>query len=394
MGLPLEGLVVVDLTRVLAGPFCTMMLADLGAEVLKIERPKTGDDARAFSPFAGGESAYFMSVNRGKKSATLNLQHPRGAELLRRLARRADVLVENFKPGVMKKLSLDYEALARENPRLIYAASSGFGQSGPYSHLPAYDLIIQGMGGMMSITGPDAETPTKVGSSIADIFAGVFTVVGILAALHTRERTGRGQAVDVAMLDCMVAVLESALARFFASGVSPVPVGNRHPSIAPFCTLRTADGAINIACGNDELWRRFCELVGLPELVTDPRAAENRARVENWMELEPTVLAAMKHRTTGEWMATLRDAGVPCGPILNMAEIAVDPHVLARQMLVEVVHPVAGRLRVPGVPIKLSETPGAVRGPAPLLGQHNEEIWGSVGVLPEELGALQREGVL
>ena len=258
---PLEGLVVIDMTRVLAGPFCTMMLADMGAEVIKVERPSTGDDSRAFGPFVKGESAYFMSVNRGKKSVTVDLKAPEGKALLLDLVRKADVLVENFKPGVMKKLGLDYATLREVNPRLVYAASTGFGQSGPYSARPAYDLVIQAMGGVMSITGPDADHPTKVGSSVSDIFAGVFTCIGILAALNHRHRTGQGQMVDVAMLDCMVAILENAVARYAASGQSPAPIGNRHPSIAPFSTLKASDGMLAIACGNDALFQRFCEHV-------------------------------------------------------------------------------------------------------------------------------------
>ncbi|HNV72502.1 MAG TPA: CaiB/BaiF CoA-transferase family protein, partial [Candidatus Ozemobacteraceae bacterium] len=312
---PLHGLVVVDLTRVLAGPFCTMLLADMGAEVLKIERPEGGDDSRAFGPFVKGESAYFMSINRGKKSATLNMKHPEGKKMLKELIAGADVLVENFKPGVMSRLGLGWEHLKELNPRLVYAASSGFGQTGPYSERPAYDLIIQGMGGLMSITGPDAQHPTKVGSSVADIFAGIFSAVGILAALYSRERTGRGQQVDVGMLDCMVAILENAISRFVTSGKNPEPIGNRHPSIAPFCTVTTADGAMNIACGNDELWRKFCLLTGLNELSADERFATNPSRVEHFEALEPLINATTRSRPTAEWLSVLQAGGIPCGPI-------------------------------------------------------------------------------
>jgi CoA:oxalate CoA-transferase len=392
---PLNGIVVVDLTRVLAGPFCTMLLADLGAEVIKIERPDGGDDSRAFGPFVQGESAYFMSINRGKKSATLNLKHPQGKELLQALVAKADILVENFKPGVMDRLGLGYAALSALNPRLIYAASSGFGQTGPYSDRPAYDLIIQGMGGLMSITGPDARHPTKVGSSIADIFAGVFTTIGILAALHARAKTGRGQLVDVGMLDCMVAILENAVARYVATGTDPQPIGNRHPSIAPFATFTTADGAINLAIGNDELWKKFCGLVGAPALADDPRYATNPLRVQHWADLEIDLNKILAGRTTAAWLELFQAKGIPSGPINSISQVLADAHILARQMLVEVSHPTAGPMKIPGVPIKLSATPAEVLGPAPLLGQHNAEIWGArLGRSPEAIATLKSQGVI
>ncbi|MBF0500497.1 MAG: CoA transferase [Candidatus Riflebacteria bacterium] len=286
---PLSGLVVIDLTRVLAGPFCTMMLADMGAEVIKVERPEGGDDSRAFGPFVNEESAYFMSINRGKKSVTLDLKSLRGKDLLKRLVKDADVVIENFKPGVMDKLGLSWQTLSDLNPRLIYAAASGFGRTGPYSDRPAYDLVIQGMGGLMSITGSDPKHPTKVGSSIADILAGCFTTIGILSALQSRHQSGRGQLVDVGMLDCMVAILENAIARYVGTGKNPEPIGNRHPSIAPFTTVPTKDGAITIACGNDDLWRRFCSLTRLEAIIADPRFAINPDRVKNWHDLEPII---------------------------------------------------------------------------------------------------------
>lgn len=392
---PLQGIKVLDLTRVLAGPYCTMMLADMGAEVIKIERPDGGDDSRAYGPFVSSESAYFMSVNRGKKSVTLNLKAQEGRALLLEMVERVDVLVENFKPGVMKKLGLGYEELKQRNPRLIYAASSGFGQTGPYSSLPAYDLIIQGLGGVMSITGPDAATPTKVGTSIADILSGIFTCVGVLAALQNRERTGQGQMVDVGMLDCMVAILENAIARYATLGQVPQPLGNRHPSIAPFCTLPTRDGAINVACGNDELWRRYCELAGLGALLRDPRFATNPLRVQHWSELEQLLHETMRARTSAEWTALLRPAGVPVGPIQTIDQLMQDPHVLARDMLVELTHPVAGTVKVPGTPLKFSETAAQVSEPAPLLGQHNEAVLsGLLGRSLQEIARLKAEQVI
>jgi CoA:oxalate CoA-transferase len=390
---PLHGLRVLDLTRVLAGPFCTMILADLGAEVIKIERPHSGDDSRAFGPFLGGESAYFMSINRGKKSMTLDFKNPRAIEVFKRLVAGADILVENFKPGVMTRLGIGYEALAALNPRLIYAASSGFGQTGPYSSRPAYDLIIQGMGGLMSITGPDPKHPTKVGSSIADIFAGVFCAIGILAALQSRERTGKGQMVDVAMLDCMVAILENAIARFVAVGKDPEPIGNTHPSIAPFTTLETADGAMNIACGNDSLWQKFCALIKRPDLAADHRFATNPLRVQNLAELVPLLNEATRTRETKDWLEVLQAGDIPCGPINRISDVLSDPQVLARQMIAEIFHPTIGTLKVPGVPIKLSETPGCVAGPAPRLGEHTEQVLGELlGLTATEIDALRSAG--
>jgi CoA:oxalate CoA-transferase len=392
---PLEGLVVLDMTRVLAGPFAAMMFADLGAEVIKIERPDGGDDTRSYPPFQKGESAYFMSLNRGKKSVTLNLKHEKGKEILKSLAKKSDILIENFKPGTMDGLGLGYEDLRKVNPRLIYAASSGFGQTGPYSSRPAYDLIIQGMGGMMSVTGPDEHTPTKVGSSVADIFAGLFTTIGVLAAVNSRMKTGRGQLVDVAMLDCMVAVLENAVARYLVNGEVPHPIGNRHPSIAPFSTLETGDGAMNVAVGNDEIWRRMCGVLGMEEFEKDPRFADNTSRVANFATLKEILEDRTRKNTTEHWLAEFDKVRVPSGPINDMAHVVNDPQVLARKMIVDVIHPIAGAMKIPGVPIKLSDTPGAVEDPAPLLGEHTEKILTSyLGLSAAEFEELKTGGVV
>lgn len=391
---PLSGIKVVDMTRVLAGPFCTMTLADLGADVIKIERPGSGDDSRAFGPHQHGESAYFMSINRGKKSLTLDLKAEKGREILLKLVSQADVLVENFKPGVMKKLGLDYDTLSKHNPRLIYCASSGFGQSGPYSSRPAYDLIIQGMGGLMSITGPDASMPTKVGSSIADIFAGVFSAIGILSALHVRNKTGRGQMVDVAMLDCMVSILENAVARYTVSGIDPEPIGNRHPSIAPFASIKTSDGFINVACGNDNLWKKLCEIIKRPDLAADSRYETNHSRCENMPDLLPALNEAMHSQSSAHWLEKLEAGHVPAGPINSISQVLADPQVLARNMLVELTHPVAGKIKIPGSPIKLSETPAEVKVPAPLLGQHNNEILQDLGYSTVQIAELKEHGVI
>ena len=395
MAKPLEGLKVLDLTRVLAGPFSTMMLADMGADVIKIENPIGGDDSRAFGPFKNGLSAYFISLNRSKNGITLNLKAERGKEILQKLVKTADILVENYKPGTMKKLGLDYEELKKINPRLIYAASSGFGQTGPYSSRAAYDLILQGMSGFMSITGFDAEHPVKAGSSIADVFAGLFTAVGILAALEHRHKTGQGQMIDISMMDCMIATLENAIATFDCTKKAPQPIGNVHRSISPFATFPTSDGFINVCAGNDELWRRFCETVGMKEYVADERFANNKGRVENFGELSKIIADRTTKRKTGEWLEALDKVQVPCGPIMNLEQVANDPHVKARNMIVEMEDPKAGKFIVPGVPIHFSETKAEIRSFAPSLGEHNFEVYNrELGLSREEVEKLQKDGVI
>jgi len=392
---PLEGIVVLDLTRVLAGPFAGMMLGDMGADVIKVENPAGGDDAREFTPFLNGHSAYFMSLNRSKRGVTLNLKHEKGKEIFKKLVMKADVVLENYKPGTMKKLGLDYEVLNELNPRLIYAASSGFGQYGPYSSRPAYDLIVQGMGGLMSITGFDKDHPVKVGSSIADLLAGIFSVVGILAALENRHKTGLGQMVDVAMLDCLVATLENAVARYVTSGKSPEPIGNDHPSICPFATIRTKDGFINIAAGNNVLWARLCKVIGMEGYIEDPRFDTNANRIYNWPLLKEIITEHMTKKATAEWLDELMAVDVPCGPINNIEQVVNDPQIAAREMIVEVDNPLAGPLKMPGVPIKFSMTPAGISCPAPILGQHNEDIYcGLIGLGKSDIEVLKNEGVI
>ncbi len=370
----LSGLRVLDLSRVLAGPYAAMVLADLGADVVKIEMPGTGDDARAYPPHVAGESVYFMSLNRNKRSLTLDLKSDAGRELFQALVRQADVLVENFRPGTMARLGLGYDELAALNPRLIYAAVSGFGQTGPYSPRAAYDAVLQAMGGIMSITGPEDGQPTRVGTSIADITAGLFSAVGILAALNKRQETGVGQMVDVAMLDCQVAILENAIARYAATGQAPRPIGNRHPAIFPFEPFDTSDGQLMVAAGNDTLWARLCAVIGRPELADDPRFATNPSRHQNYAAMRAALAEALAQRPTADWQRELDAAGIPNGPINDVADVVHDPQVQAREMIQEVEHPVAGKTLLPGVPIKLSATPGGIRRPAPLLGEHAEEI--------------------
>jgi CoA:oxalate CoA-transferase len=371
---PLEGLKVLDLTRVLAGPYCTMVLGDLGADIIKVEMPVTGDDSRHFGPYQNGESAYFMSLNRNKRSMTLNLKTAKGKELLRNLVKKVDVIVENFRPGTMEKLGLGYAELKEINPKIIYAAASGFGHSGPYSKKPAYDGVVQAMGGIMSITGAKDGEPMRVGPSIGDIAAGLFTTVGVLAALNHKNETGIGQKVDVAMLDCQVAMLENAIARYVVTKEVPKPAGNRHTSIVPFEPFATKDSKLVVAVGNDSIWKRFCGVADLNGIVDDDRFSTNPNRNKNYDIIRPLIAEQMLKRTTEEWGKILDDAGVPNGPINYVNQVLENEQVIAREMIVEVDHPIAGPLKMPGVAIKLSETPGAIQKCAPLLGEHNKEL--------------------
>ena len=370
----LEGIKVLDLTRVLAGPYCAMMLADFGANVIKIEPPNVGDDSRAFGPFVGKESAYFMSLNRNKRSITLNFKRPEEVELFREMVKQADVVLENYRPGTMEKFGLGYDELKKINPKLIYAACSGFGHSGPYMLKPAYDIIVQAMGGIMSITGPEGGEPCRVGASVGDIIAGMFTAYGVMMALYHREKTGEGQKVDVGMLDCQVAVLENAIARYVTSGSVPTPLGNRHPSISPFSSFTAKDGHIIVGAGNDRLWTKLCNILGKPELLTDPRFNTNGNRTAHVKELTAILNEVFSTKTIEQWMEVLEAAELPCAPINTVDKIVNDPQIKARNMIVELEHPVAGHLKMAGVPVKMSVTPGAVERPAPLLGQHTAEL--------------------
>ncbi len=370
----LEGIKGLDLTRVLAGPYCAMMLADFGANVIKIEPPNVGDDSRAFGPFVGKESAYFMSLNRNKRSITLNFKRPEEVELFREMVKQADVVLENYRPGTMEKFGLGYDELKKINPKLIYAACSGFGHSGPYMLKPAYDIIVQAMGGIMSITGPEGGEPTRVGASVGDIIAGMFTAYGVMVALFHRERTGDGQKVDVGMLDCQLAVLENAISRYTTSGIVPKPLGNRHPSITPFASFTAKDGHIIVGAGNDRLWEKLCNILGCPELIKDPRFDNNGNRTTHSVELQHILDGIFKAKTIAEWLELLEKAELPCAPINTIDKIINDPHIQAREMMIELEHPVAGHLKMAGVPVKMSATPGAVEKPAPMLGQHTAEI--------------------
>lgn len=374
-GGPLAGVVVLDMTRVLAGPFCTLVLASLGARVIKLEQPETGEDSRRFGPFVNGESAYFMSLNHGKESIALDLKTPEGRDLFERLLARSDVLVENFRPGTLARLGYDWPTLHAHFPRLVYAACSGFGHTGPYSGRPAYDMVVQAMGGIMSITGEPGGAPVRVGTSIGDITAGLFTVIGIQAALWERATTGLGQMVDVAMLDCQVAILENAIARYAATGEAPGPMGSRHPSITPFEAYRAADGHVIIAAGNDALFGRLAAALGRPELAHDARFRSNGDRVAHADALKAEIEAVLAGDTVASWLDRLQQAGVPCGPINDIPAVLADPHVRARNMIATFAGGPNAGFAVAGNPIKLSGHPDRTEvAPAPAVDADRERI--------------------
>ena len=404
---PLEGITVLDLTRVLSGPYCTMLLADMGARVIKIEQPGKGDDTRAWGPpflyptghkpagggpDVGGESAYFLSINRNKESVTLDFKHPDGHAALDRLIAKADVLVENFRPGTLKKLGLDYHALAAGHPRLVYCSISGFGQTGPRSKEPGYDAVMQGEGGLMSITGAADGPPYRLGVAIADIVSGMFAAYGVVTALYARERTGRGQQVDLAMLDAVAALLTYQAGNYFASGSVPKRLGNRHPSIVPYETFAASDGDFVLAVGNDELWRTFCAVSGIAD---DGRFATNRQRVTAYEELRPIVAAALATHTRQYWIERLTAAGVPCGSVRSLREVFDDAQLAAREMIATIAHPTIGPLQVLGVPVKLSDTPGGVRLPPPLVGEHTDRVlMGDAGLDRDAIARLRSAKVI
>lgn len=393
---PLTDLVVLDLSRVLAGPFVTMMLGDLGAEVIKVERPGRGDDTRQWGPpWAGGESAYYLCVNRNKRSLTLNLKHERGREILRELACEADVLVENWRVGTMEKWGLGYETLRASNPGLIYCALTGYGQTGPYRDRPGYDFIIQAEGGIMSITGPEEGPPMKVGVAIVDLTAGMFATISILAALHERKTSGQGQYIDISLLDSQVTWLANVASNYLISGQRPGRYGNAHPNIVPYQPFPTADGWFALGVGNDRQWQRLCDVAGWDDLAADDRFATNPRRVEHRETLIPILRERFQSRTSAEWRAELLEAGVPCGPINAIDQVFNDAQVLAREMLVELPHPTAGSVKLTGSPLKLSRTPVRIEDPPPLLGQHTDEVLRErLGLSADDLAQLREMGVI
>jgi len=399
-GTVLDGVRVLDLTHVLAGPTATMILADLGAEVIHIE-PPDGDDAREYGPFAGpvdkDRSAYFISLNRNKKSLILNLRLEEGREVLRRLIRVSDVLVENYRPGTLERLGFGWEAIRRLNPCMIYASISGFGHDTlrEYAGRAAYDLVAQAYSGLMSITGPEGGDPCRVGSSVGDIIAGHQAAIGILAALLHRQRTGRGQRYDGSMVDGLFSVLENAVVRYTVSGEVPRPLGTAHPSITPFQAFPTRDGWIVTPIGSPKLWERFCIVLGRCDLVADPRFSDNPARTAHRRELVEILTRELCQRTTQEWLELFDAEGIPCSPVNNVREICDDPHIAYRRMLVEIDQPGVGPMRIAGSPIRLSETPGRVRAGAPRLGEHTEDVLRQVlGMSAQEIARLREQGVV
>jgi len=386
---PLAGIRVLDLTRALAGPYCTMMLGDMGAEVIKVESPDGGDDSRAWAPpFIGKESAYYLSCNKNKKSLTLNLRSDAAKKVLTDLVRVSDVVVENFRPGVMKKMGFPYETLKAINPGVIFCSITGFGTRGPDAAKPGFDLIAQGMSGFMSFTGEVGGGPIKVGVALADINSGVFAAYGILAALYHREKTGEGQVVETSLFETLVAQLTFQAGRYFATGVPPKPEGNRHPLIAPYESFPCQDGFINIAAGNDNLFARTCEAIGLPELVGDPRFLNNGLRVQNREALVSLMEGKTKSQKVKDLQKKLDERGVPNGPIWSLDQTLTSEQVHALEMVKEIDHPTCGKIKVTGIPVKLSRTPGAVELPPPTLGQHTEEIL--TGLLGYSQGDVER----
>ena len=371
---PLAGIRVLDLTRVLAGPFCSMILGDMGAEIIKVEEPGKGDDTRGWPPFSGGEATYFLSVNRNKKSLTLNMKAPDGQAILRRLVAKADVVLENFRPGTMERLGFGYDALRKLNPRLIYCAISGFGESGPEASRPGYDLIVQGESGVMDLTGFADGPPVKVGNSVADLVSGMAAAHGVTLALLSRARTGKGQKVEIGMLDVMASLLTYQAGLYWNGGGRPARRGNQHPSIVPYEVFQAQDAYMTLGVANNSLFDRMCRAIGREELAKDPRFDSEASRVTNREVLVPLLNSIFSTRPASDWLKRLDEAGVPAGRIKTVAEVCDSEHLRARGMFVSLNHPKAGAVTAMGVPIRLWDTPGAAQAPAPLLGQHTDEI--------------------
>jgi crotonobetainyl-CoA:carnitine CoA-transferase CaiB-like acyl-CoA transferase len=392
---PLAGLRVLDLSRILSGPFATMIFADLGAEVIKLENPGGGDDTREWAPpYQGDQSAYFLSINRNKRGIAVDLKSDSGRDIAQRLADSADILVENFRPGAAARLGLGYPELSARNPQLIYASISGFGQTGPDAQQPGYDAIAQALGGVVSVTGEPEGEPVRVGTPVADLGAAMWAAIGVLAALHARTATGRGDWIDISLLDGQIAWLTYVAGGYFASGEVPRRYGSAHPTIVPYQALRTGDGYLMVAVGNDMLWQRFAPLLGLPELAGDPRFATNPDRVVNRAELIPLIEAALAARGSAEWADEMSRAGIPAGAINTVDRALAHPQVVARDMVVTTEHPTAGTLRMPGSPIKLSHHIASVRRPPPLLGEHTDEVLRELGFPATDIAALRDTGVV
>ncbi len=392
----LNNIKVLDLTRVLAGPFSTMMLADMGAEIIKIEMPNTGDDTRTFGPFKNNDSMYFASINRNKKGITLNLKSEEGKAMFREMVKTADIVVENYRPGVMEKLGLGYEELKKINDKIIYGAVSGFGCYGDYSQRAGYDIIAQAMGGLMSVTGAEGGDPTRTGNAMGDVLGGLHLTIGLLAAINARNLTGKGQRVDIALLDGVISAMETGFQNYFATGNNVVPSGNRYASAYPYDSFKTSDGGFVLGCGNDKLFAEICEKVmEMPELATDPRFMKNVDRCKNHKELKAIMEAWSTKYTLDEALEIMNKHGIPAAPIFGMDRVVADPHVKQREMFIPLEHPTIGEMTVTGCPIKLMDTKPEIKTPAPLLGEHNEEVYKELlGIDSEKLKMLRENGVI
>lgn len=392
---PLEGITVLDLTQALAGPFCTMQLGDMGAEILKIERPGRGDDSRHWGPpFIDSECAYFISTNRNKKSVTLNLKADKGKEVLTKLIEKCDVLIENFKPGSLDRLGFGYDKAKEINPRIVYCSISGYGQNGPQKYEAAYDLIIQGESGLMSITGFPENPPTKVGTSISDMVASFYALQSILMALMVREKTDKGQYIDISILDSVVSLLTYRAGFYFANGKIPERKGNEHPSLVPYEVFEAKDGYLTIGVANDYQFRKLCQVIGREDLADDPRYAQNKFREKNRVELKGILCPIIAGNTKQYWLEKMKPEGIPCGAINNIKEVVELEQMKVRNMVVDIPHPTVGSVRVLGNPMKLSETPGRIKTHPPVLGEHTEEVLHGLGYSTEEIRAMRDEGVL
>ncbi len=395
MDKPLSGLKVIDLSRFIAGPYCTMKLGDMGAEVIKVETPGKGDDSRELGPpFLEGESAYYLSFNRNKKSITLNLREEKAKEILRQLIADADIFVENFRIGVTEKMGLTYEDVRKIKEDIIYCSITGYGHNSPYREKPSFDVMIQGEAGLMSITGFPDGPPQRLGVAIADILGGFHAVEGILLALLVKNKTGKGQFIDVSLMDSIIAILTYQAGNYLATGETPQRVGNRHPMITPYESFETADGYVIFAVGNQRLWESFVKALGREELNSDPRFADIQSRNQHSAELKAIIEEITRQEKTEKWVAVMEEAGVPCGRIRTIDQVLTDPHVAVREMVVEMEHPLAGMIKLIGVPTKLSLTPGAVTLPPPTLGQHTEEILNALGYSKNEIAEMQEQGVI
>ncbi len=391
----LEGVKVLDLTQIMAGPYCTMMLADMGADVVKIEKPNGGDDTRRMGPpFIEGESAAFLGINRNKRSVVVDLRSDRGREIVHDMARASDILVQNFRPGSLERMGLGYEQVRELNPAIVYCTISGFGTTGPYARRGGFDLVTQGMSGLMSVTGHPESPPTKIGVPICDLNAGMFAALGILTAYINRLKTGQGQHVDTSLLESGIAYTFWESAMYFATGETPGPKGSAHRLTAPYQAFETSDGYLNVGAANQANWERLCDAIERDELVSDPRFVQPKDRMKNLEDLTATLEQTFSRQTTAHWLEALEAAGVPAGPIYNIEQVYRDPQVRAREMIVETDHPVAGRVANIGIPIKLSETPGRFRKPAPTLGQHTDEALRQLGRSDDEIAELRSQGVV